>query len=139
LPLELGDDEALDALAQLHELGHCIFDRGLQLIHPGISGRGVDAGPDTCGLSEHELHARLRAQGVHGGEPGQQRHGLGPLLPVIPTAPGHRAAGLKLTERLDHALHRGAGAFARVLEQPARLALERLSVGNWFGGHGPLA
>jgi hypothetical protein len=69
--LELGDDGALDALAQLHELGHGDFDRGLQLIHPGVSGGGVDAGPDICGLPEHELHARLRAQGVHCGQPGE--------------------------------------------------------------------
>src|SRR3954471_12985386 len=43
--------------------------------------------------------------------------------------------GLQLAERLDHVLHRGAGAFARLLQQPARLALERLSTGNGFRGH----
>ena len=31
------------------------------------------------------------------------------------------------------------GAFARMLQQPSRLALEHLSVGNWFRGHGPPA
>jgi hypothetical protein len=132
LPLELGNDESLHALAQLHELRHRIFDRGLELIDPGISGCGVDAGLGTCGLPEHEFHARLRSEGVHRGQPGQQRYGLGPLLPVVPAAPGHRAAGLKLAERLDQALHRGAGALARLFQQPARLALELLSTGTWF-------
>jgi hypothetical protein len=61
LPLQLGNDESLNALAELHELGHRVLDGSLQLIHPDVAGRGVDAGPDTRGLAEHELHARLRA------------------------------------------------------------------------------
>src|SRR4051794_38738350 len=131
LALQLGNDEALYALAQLHELGHGIFDRGLQLIHPGISARGVDTGPDTCGLPEHVLHARLRAQSVHRGQPRQQRHGLGPLLPVIPTAPSNRAAGLQLAKRLDHALHE-APVRSRACSSNLRACASSASLlGNW--------
>ena len=95
---EFGDDEAFDAVAHVGHLGDEIPQRAAQGLEPVVVVCFGRACLIERALFEQKLDSGFGAQHLDEGESGEQRDRLGPVLPVIPTAPRQRLARLKLAE-----------------------------------------